>query len=385
LLRGIGHRAEEVAAVVGGTLRRGIMRAPTPELVEGWDRLAVATGAPPFMRPGWLRAWAEAFGQTAALRLVTVERGGELVAVLPVLAGPMGVRSTTNQETALYRPVTADPEATAELAERLLATRPRIIDVAAVTATDPDVVALRVAAERAGSAVHVQSMRRSPYVDVSGNPEQFRRGLSKNRRHGLTRLQNRMAEAGTVAFDVRDGRTDLPALLDEGLRLEAREWKVAAGSAVLSSPASVAFYTAATRWAADTDLLRLVFLRLSGKAIGFGLCLQYGATLSFLKLGMDDSYAKLGPGVVLTQHLIDYAFADPELRELDLLGDNESYKADLASGTREQVRMMLFPGRTGPALRGSVAAAAWARSEVAARLPESTRDRLSALRNRLRR
>lgn len=366
-------------------VRGGILQTLSPALVERWDRLALATGAPPFVRPGWLHAWAEAFGRTDAVRLVTVERGGELVAVLPVLGGPFGVRSTTNQESALYRPVTADPEAAAELAERLLAARPRVIDLAAVDVADPDVVALRVAAQRAGAGVFVRPMRRSPYIDVSGDPAAFQRGLSKNRRHGLKRLRNRMAEAGTVEFDVRDGREDLTALLDEGWRLEAREWKVAAGSAVLSSPAAVAFYAAASRWAADEGLLRLVFLRLSGQAIGFGLCLRYGSTLSFLKLGMDDAHAKLGPGVVLTQHLIDYAFADPELRELDLLGDNESYKADLASGTREQGRMLLFPGRTGPVLRGSVAAAAWARSELVSRLPDETRDRLSALRNRLRR
>lgn len=365
-------------------VRGGDLQKLTPTLVERWDRLAVAGGAPPFVRPGWLRAWAEAFGRTEALRLVTVERGGELVAVLPVMAGPFGVRSATNQETALYTPVTADAEAAAELAERLLGARPRVIDLAAVAVDDPDVVVLRVLAERAGAAVFVRPMRRSPFIDVSGDPAEFQRGLSKNRRHGLKRLRNRMADAGTVDFDVRDGREDLPALLDEGLRLEAREWKVAAGSAVLSSPAAVAFYAAATRWAADEDLLRLVYLRLSGQAIGFGLCLRYGSTLSFLKLGMDDAHAKLGPGVVLTQHLIDYAFADPELRELDLLGDNESYKADLASGTRQQVRMLLFPGRTGPALRGSVAAAVWARSELVSRLPDDTRDRLSTLRNRLR-
>ena len=105
-------------------VRGGVLQTLSPALVERWDRLAVGIGAPPFVRPGWLRAWAEAFGRTDAMRLVTVERGGDLVAVLPVLGGPFGVRSTTNQETALYTPVTADPEAAAELAERLLGRPP---------------------------------------------------------------------------------------------------------------------------------------------------------------------------------------------------------------------------------------------------------------------
>jgi len=365
--------------------RSGLVQALSPALVERWDALALSTGAPPFMRPGWLLPWADAFGRTDALQLVTVERGGELVAALPVLAGPLSLRSSTNQETALYRPLSVGPDATAELAERLLATRRQLIDMAAVDLGDPGVVAVREAADRARVGVLVRPMRRSPFIDVSGDPAAFLRGLSKNRRHGLKRLRSRMAEAGTVEFDVRDGRENLAALLDEGWRLEAREWKVAVGSAVLSSPAAVAFYRAATGWAAGEGLLRLMFLRVSGQAIGFGLCLRHGSTLSFLKLGMDDAHAKLGPGVVLTQHLIDYAFADPELRELDLLGDNESYKADLASGTREQARVMLFPGRAGPALRGSVEAAARTRSALVSRLSDDTRRRLSTVRNRLRR
>ena len=185
---------------------------------------------------------------------------------------------------------------------------------------------------------------------------------------------------------MRDGREDLAPLLAEGFRLEARAWKLAAGSAILSAPASVAFYSAAARWAAAEDLLRLAFLRVYGTAIAFGYCVRHGATLSFLKLGMDDAHARLGPGVVLTQRLIDHAFADPELTELDLLGDNESYKADLASGTREQVRMQLFPHRrAGPAQRAALATAVRLRAEVVQRLPDDARDRLSALRNRMRR
>jgi len=63
-----------------------------------------------------------------------------------------------------------------------------------------------------------------------------------------------MADAGEVVLDVSDGSTgDLGALLDEGFRLEARPWKLAAGSAILSSPASVRFYTEGARWAAEAE------------------------------------------------------------------------------------------------------------------------------------
>lgn len=356
-------------------------------LVGEWDRLALQRGASVFARPGWLTAWAGAFGKAGALRALTVRRGGELVGVLPVVGGRVGVRTPVNSETALIAPVVADADAAGEIAEWLLARRAGAVDLDAVLGEDPVTEALRAAAERAQVPVLEAPRCRSPYVETVGDPASFLARLSKNRRHGLKRLEKRLAEAGEVTFDVHDGRDeDLAALLSEGLRLEAREWKLAAGSAIMSSPARVAFYTAGARWAAGAGVLRLAFLRLDGRAIAFGYCLQQGRTLHFLKLGMDDEHAKLGPGMMITKRLVDHAFAEPEVAELDLLGENESYKADLASGVREQVRLRVYPTPAlGGVQRAATAAAGDLRAAAVARLSGPTRERLLAVRNRLRR
>jgi len=355
------------------------------DLVASWDQLALATGAPVFARPGWLRVWAQAFGKTAALRALTVHRGGDLVGVLPVINGPLGVRTPVNSETALVAPVVADDDAAGSLAEFLLARRPGPVDLDAVLADDPVTVALRGTADRAGVPVLEVHRCSSPYVDTVGDPAAFTQRLSRNRRHGLKRLQNRLREAGEVSFEVVDGSDgDLAGRLREGLALEAREWKLAAGSAIVSSPARVAFYTAGARWAAEAGVLRLAFLRLDGTAIAFGYCLQQGRTLHFLKLGMDDARAKLGPGILITKYLIDHAFAEPEVAELDMLGENESYKADFASGAREQVRLRAYPAPgVGGVHRAATARVADLRAAAVARLSGPTRERLLALRNRL--
>lgn len=354
------------------------------DLLEAWDELALASGAPVFARPGWLTAWADAFGVRRHLRALTVHRDGALVALLPVTTGPPAVRTPTNSETALIAPVVADDDAAGELAQRLLARRAGTVDLDAVLADHPLTAAVRAAA---GDTPALESVRcSSPWVDTSGDPAEFLQRLSKNRRHGLKRLAKRLDEAGEVTFDVRDGTDDLDDLLRDGLRLEAREWKLAAGTAIASSPARVAFYTQAARWAADAGVLRLAFLRLDGRAIAFGYCLQQGPTLHFLKLGMDDDHARLGPGMMITKRLIDHAFAEPGVRELDLLGENESYKADLASGVREQVRLRVYPTPVlGGAQRAATAAVADLRRQAVDRLSEDTRARLLALRNRLRR
>src|SRR3954447_2558201 len=68
-------------------------------IASEWDELATRLGAAPFLRPGWVEAWAEAFSP-GGLTLFAARRGSELVGVLPlhraagrVLAGAANAHS----------------------------------------------------------------------------------------------------------------------------------------------------------------------------------------------------------------------------------------------------------------------------------------------------
>jgi CelD/BcsL family acetyltransferase involved in cellulose biosynthesis len=361
-----------------------VIRTLDTDLVEEWDALALATGAPVFARPGWLQAWATAFGKVDDLRALTVRRAGELAAVLPVVAGRAAVRTPVNSETAMIVPVVADGDAAAELAQRLLARRTGLVDLDAVLADDPVTAAARAATTH---PVHETVRCRSPYVDTSGDVDAYLATLSKSRRKEVRRRERRLDEMGELTFEMDHGTgDDLGARLEEGFRLEAREWKVAAGSAIVSSPARVAFYTAGARWAAEQGVLRLAALRLDGQAFASGYCLEQSGTLHFLKLGMDDAYAKYGPGLMINLRMIEHAFARPELDTFDMLGEFEPYKADLTSTVREQVRLRVYPTPVvGGVQRAATVAVGELRRAAVARLSGPTRERLLAIKNRLQR
>src|SRR3954452_20335923 len=70
-----GNVAKDVCALVGAD----------DALCQEWDTLALATAAPPFLRPGWVRAWMAAFAPRRQLQLLTVRRDEQLVALLPVV------------------------------------------------------------------------------------------------------------------------------------------------------------------------------------------------------------------------------------------------------------------------------------------------------------
>jgi CelD/BcsL family acetyltransferase involved in cellulose biosynthesis len=361
------------------------LRTVDESLEQQWDELVVRSGAPPFMRPGWLRAWMDAFAPGEPLQVLAATSGGEMTGVLPLRQHRGTLRSPTNGESMIFSPVVADAEAAADLADRLFGEAGRTVDLAALPVGDgAPAEALLAAAERHGNAVLRRTTNVCPFLDVSGDRDAFTQSLSKKRRQSIRRLHNRLGAAGEVTMTVHDGREDLDTLLREGYRLEAREWKQAAGTAIISRPAAEQFYTSVARWAAEMGILRLVFLRLDGRPIAFSYNLQQGGVMYGLKLGMDDKFMKFSPGVVLTQRLIDHAFSDPELRLFDYLGQDESYKTEFATGTREQVRLQVFPGAyVGKLRRAAVVKTAEMRSSLVNRLPASTRERLSAVRNRI--
>jgi CelD/BcsL family acetyltransferase involved in cellulose biosynthesis len=340
--------------------------APRPRAPEGvellesadgirdeWDELADRTGASPFLRPGWIEPWQEAFGSGKPAYL-TLRRDGRLAGVMPLQARRGTLVSTSNWHTPLYGPVVEDERTAAELAVALLARAGRRADLWFL---DPDAPGYRQtlrAAEEAGYGVIARQVARSPYIELSGSFDDYLAGLERKFRKDLARRLRRIEEAGDVEFAFEDGTERLDELLTDGFRLEGSGWKLEQGSAIVSNPKHERFYREIAAWAAERGWLRLAFLRLDGEPIAFDLCIEEGGAMYVPKGGFDVEHRKLGPGQLLTRAGIAYAY-ERGLRSYELLGQQDEYKRQWTSAVRERVRVQAFPRR--PA--GSATYLAW--------------------------
>src|SRR5439155_15365660 len=104
--------------------------ADDPILAE-WDELATRCGASVFLRPGWVAAWWRAFGR-GRLELITTRRAGRLFGLLPLAHRGGRWSSPTNWHTPLFGVLADDVAAAAELADRLLESRPREVSLSFV-------------------------------------------------------------------------------------------------------------------------------------------------------------------------------------------------------------------------------------------------------------
>jgi CelD/BcsL family acetyltransferase involved in cellulose biosynthesis len=320
---------------------------------DEWDELADRTGAGPFLRPGWLEAWHEGFGSGRPAYLA-LRGDGRLRGVLALQARRGTLVSAANWHTPLYGPLVEDRDAAVALAEGLLAHAGRRADLWFLDPEAPGFAESVAAAEDAGYGTIVRPVAQSPYIELTGSFDDFVGGLDRKFRKDIERRWRRLEEQAQVEVSFEDGSERLDELLTDGFRLEGSGWKLEAGSAIVSHPRHERFYRRIAEWAAERGWLRLGFLRVDGQAIAFDFCIEAGGAHYVPKGGFDVEHRTHGPGQLLTHAGVRRAF-EQGLDTYELLGQQDEYKRNWTTRTRERLRFQAFPRR--PA--GSATYLAW--------------------------
>jgi CelD/BcsL family acetyltransferase involved in cellulose biosynthesis len=306
-----------------------------------WDALADRTGASVFARPGWIDAWYSAFVHGEPL-VAALRRGGELVAVAALEAQGPALRSATNWHTPAYDLVAEGADDARALADAVLRLRPRRLDLRFVDADGLAAPAFGAAAAAADYRILTRPLEESPYIPVTGDWDAYAKTLRKKMLQDLARQRRRLEEdVGPLSVTVETGGTGLEEAMEKGFRLEAAGWKGRGGTAIVSRPETHAFYTAVARWAAERGWLRLAFLSVGDRPIAFEFGLEENGAVYNLKPGYDESYARYGPGGVLTEHIVRGAF-ERGVRSYEFLGDADPYKLRWARFVRQRLVVQAF-------------------------------------------
>lgn len=313
-------------------------------LYEGWDDLADRVGAPPWYRPGWFRAWWNAFG-SGEPKLLVVRRAGRLAAVLPVERCGAVLRSTSNDESPSFGFLAEDADAARELASLVFQGPDRRISLFLLPAEALEVC--RSAAEEAGFRSLVRTVGRSPFVDLGGTWARYEEGLHSKLLREMRRRKRRLEEEGLLSFEVEDGTEGRDTLLTEGFQVEGAGWKTERGSSIISRPSAERFYRDIAEWATARGELRLAFLRLDGRPIAFDLSLEDGRSHYLLKTGYHPGFSKFGPGMLIRRYMIARSFT-LGLGTYEFLGHDDAWKYEWTDTFRDRYLLRAFaPSLTG--------------------------------------
>jgi CelD/BcsL family acetyltransferase involved in cellulose biosynthesis len=147
--------------------------------------------------------------------------------------------------------------------------------------------------------------------------ELLREALGPKKLKELRRQRNRLAEHGAVSFDVARTSSDVVVALETFLKLEASGWKGQRGTALGQHGGDAAFIRRAAPALAKSGQCEIVTLHAGDTPVASAVVLRHQDRAFYFKLGVDERFAKLSPGVQLTLDLTRHLCADPSIRLVD--------------------------------------------------------------------
>jgi CelD/BcsL family acetyltransferase involved in cellulose biosynthesis len=147
--------------------------------------------------------------------------------------------------------------------------------------------------------------------------ELLRDALGPKKLKELRRQRHRLAEHGAVHFDVARTPTDVASAVEIFLNLEASGWKAKRGTALLQDEGDASFVRRAAKALAEIGQCEIVMLRAGDTAVAAAIVLRHLDRAFYFKLGVDERFAKLSPGVQLTLDLTRHLCADPAIAMAD--------------------------------------------------------------------
>jgi CelD/BcsL family acetyltransferase involved in cellulose biosynthesis len=314
------------------------------QVVSGLDDLPQAAlalfGQDAFSTPGWYRSTiAHALPPGAQACFYLALRGGDILAVLPMLRNRRRLAALTTPYTCFWQPLLAPGLDEACLAEtgRALARAWRPFPVVRLEAMDGDAAWLPplLAGLRAGGLVGLS-------FDHFGNWHVRVAGMDwrtyRDSRPGLLRsaimrpTRKLMGRLGAT-YRLISGEDGLEEAIAAYEAVYARSWKTA--------EAFPRFVASHMRACAADGTLRLGVMYLDGAPIAAQFWLLHGSWACVAKLAHDEKYKRLGPGTVLSGLILRHLLEVDRVTELDFGRGDDDYKQLWMPRRRQRIGVLL--------------------------------------------
>ncbi len=265
-------------------------------------------------------------GRKDAQALLASE-GNRLTGVMPVrwsraalgLPGPMLVG--WNAIAALSIPVLDRDHAVDAAGELITAARStgaRALLLPGLATQGPAFAAMRRALGTLGLSAEILRSYRRAALDCTGDADAtMRDALGAKKLKELRRQRHRLEDGGALAVSVATAPNEVAAALEDFLKLEARGWKGANGTALLQDQGDAAFIREAAPALAALRRFEVVRLLRDHTTLAAGLVLRDPPHAYFFKIAMDESEARYSPGVQLALEVTRHFCADPQIALAD--------------------------------------------------------------------
>jgi len=320
-----------------------------------WYRSAVTL---PTLRAALVRQWIEQFAPRADIAIITIAKGDQLVAALPLIGQRIGrMLPCGAMPFSMWTPcgeLLCD-ETQGELPLDALADAIKLLPWPVLWLECAALGQRRwrwfeSALDRSGLAWQSNRSYLVDSIPIQNDWAATTQGWSKSHRKKMARAIRQMEESTSLQLRlVTDPSADeIPKLMQQAFQVEQSGWKGASGTSVLQNEGMEEFFIAQAKILAKNGHLAIAFLEREGEPIAF----EYGwiakRVYHSYKVGYDLRFAHLGPGQMLMYELLRHFSKRGEIDQFDCLGPSAASTRKWTSDQYAIDRMMIaLPRATG--------------------------------------
>lgn len=299
----------------------------------------------------WFLNWSRAFCRRQRLCILVARRRGRIAALLPLMRGyyaNFGVKlpvaqSMTNLHSHRFDLIA--PEAEAGLLPELLRqafaqTRRSLLVLDFV----PESALLRRAVSSAGLTWRwLESMTaENCLIPVAGSFDDYFSRLQHKFCKNVRAAERRALEHGPLEMRKPENLAALDELLAAGFAVEASGWKGRERTAINTVREAQAFYSTLAPDLYRQQKLDLRLLQCGGENLAFLYSAAGDGVTRMLKIGINNKYRDLGPGMLMILHTAREFFDAGRRTMLDFCGGSARWKRDWSMDREKFYRLFIF-------------------------------------------
>ncbi len=290
----------------------------------------------------WARAAAEAFAGSRSPCVVTVVRGEEPVAILP-LAVEQGAVFFLGMPEADVNDMICRPgleaEAAAVALEALLALPWSRCTLDYLWEDSALLHALGRLPARLSSRLHLAYRGVAPRAVLPpDDPEAVSKIVKKKNEQ---KLERQLGRKGNLVFRFLEDPAALRAGMEHLVRLHVARRQEAGDASVFLRPQVRAFYDALLPRLDPKTELRFFVMELDGRMVACQLAFEHASRIFCFKTGYDAEFRDYSPGTVMIRRLAQDA-AERGVRVFDHSRGDEGYKARFSNATKRYSTLHVF-------------------------------------------
>lgn len=150
--------------------------------------------------------------------------------------------------------------------------------------------------------------------------------LSRHFRAKLRKNKNRLQRIEAASFDTIVARPQLEDAFLRFIELEASGWKSRVGQgrgAIKLSREKTEFYSQIMNKLSDSNACHIHFLNADTRPIAGAYSILVDDTCFLLKIAYDEEFARISPGVLLMEYIVNFYAEHPDIRFINLISDSE--------------------------------------------------------------